>query len=267
MARPSPRDAFILSKSILRILWLSLMMLGFVPTLVTAQSITVFAASSLSDVFAELGQTFQEQAGTQVVFNFSASSTLATQISEGAPADVFASADLLTMSKAGLEAYAQEFAQNKLVVMTNNSQLQTLADLATADYLLVLAAPEVPAGKYAREILANLETLYGAGYASKVLDHLVSNEASVRQAASKVTLGEADAAMVYATDVNANDVDALDAAVRTLEIPAPYNVTASYQVAVLPTTQYKSQAQEFVDFIMSKEGQDILRSYGFLPPQ
>jgi molybdate transport system substrate-binding protein len=203
---------------------------------------------------------FEAQFQAEVVLNFASSSTLAAQINEGAPADVFASADVANMTKVLEEAQAKIFAHNKLVVISSTPEIQSLEDLLTKEYLLVLAAEEVPVGKYARQILKNLEGLYGAGYAEKVLDRLVSNEANVRQAASKVILGEADVAIVYVTDVQGlTDIGILD-------IPDDYNVLAGYPMAVLPDAVNPVLAQSFVDFVLSKQGQDILSKYGFLSP-
>lgn len=243
----------------IKVLWIFCILFVCNPNAL-AQSLTIFAASSLTDAFTELKLRFESQFQSNVILNFAASSTLAAQINAGAPADIFASADIENMIKVVNETHHVVFAKNKLVVISNHPQIQTLTDLSGLDYLLVLAAEEVPAGRYAREALSNLEALYGLGYADKVLENLVSNEANVRQAVSKVVLGEADVAIVYITDVYAKDL-------RVIEIPEAYNVRAEYPIAVLPNSQNKDLAQSFVDFVLSREGQDILSKYGFLSPE
>lgn len=231
--------------------------------------ITVYAASSLTAAFKELGATF-EGANLEVTvsFSFGASSTLATQINEGAPADVFASADAPQMevvAKRGNVNAPENFALNTPVVVVprGNGPVQSFADLAKPGVRLVLAAPEVPIGNYARQILANAST-HGAvslDFAARALGNLRSNEPNVRAALAKVQIGEADAAIVYATDAATagNDVD-------TLDIPPQYNVEASYPIAATTATKNGPIAGAFVEFVLSPVGQSILRKYGFGPP-
>lgn len=231
-----------------------------------AQTLTVFAASSLTESFTEIAKAFEaEHEGVEVRLNFAGSSTLSHQIVLGAPADVFASANEAQMEvvvEADLVAgEPQGFAGNKLIVITPaNSDLDTLEDLTEPGTLLVLAGPEVPVGAYSRKALEQLGEKYGEDYAKRVLNNLVSEEPNVRQTAAKVELGEADAAIVYTTDA------AVLENVKTIEIPDEYNVLASYPIAVISDTEQAELARAFVDFVLSDTGQAILRERGFIAP-
>ena len=230
------------------------------------QEVVVFAASSLTESFEEVAAAFEAaHEGANVVLNFAGSSTLSTQIVQGAPADVFASADEAQMGVVAeadlLAGDTQTFAQNRLVIVTpKDSDIETPLDLAEPGVLLVLAGPNVPAGRYALEVLEGLDEVYGADYSERVLANLVSEETNVRQVAAKVQLGEADAALVYATDA------AVLTGVRVLEIPEAYNVVARYPIAVLRDSQNPELAQSFVAFIQGA-GQEILAERGFTPAQ
>ncbi len=230
-----------------------------------AQELAVFAASSLTESFEAVAAAFEAEQGVEVVLNFAGSSTLSTQILQGAPADVFASADEAQMgmvAEAGLlKGEPQTFAQNRLVVITPaGSAIQTLRDLAEPGVLLVLAGPNVPAGRYALEVLGRLNAVYGADFSARVLANLVSEETNVRQVAAKVGLGEADAALVYATDA------AVLSGVDIIEIPAAYNVTARYPIAVLADSGHPELASAFVEFVQTS-GQETLAERGFSPAQ
>ena len=240
-------------------------LLLFLAGITYAQELVVFAASSLTEAFEEVAAAFEAEHEVEVILNFAGSSTLSTQILQGAPADVFASADEAQMeevAEAGLlRGGSQTFTQNRLVVITpENSPVETLQDLAEPGTLLVLAGPNVPAGRYALEILENLNEVYGADFSERVLANLVSEETNVRQVAAKVGLGEADAALVYATDA------AVLRGVEVLEIPAAYNVTARYPIAVLEDSRQPELASAFVEFVQTS-GQEILSERGFSPAQ
>ena len=223
--------------------------------------ITVLAAASLTDAFKELGTAFQTaNPGAKVTFSFGSSSTLATQINQGAPADVFASADTANMDKltgagaAGITGTASTFAANKLQIIVgkgNPKAITGVADLAEAGLIYVTAAPEVPIGKYALQVLAN----------AKVTVTPKSLEADVKSIVNKVTLGEADAGIVYNTDV----IAAGDKA-GGVTIPDNLNVLASYPIAVTKAAQNAPTATAFVAFVTSAEGQTILAKYGFAKP-
>lgn len=227
-----------------------------------AQELTVFAASSLTEAFSDIARAFEAQHdGVKVLLNFDGSSTLALQISQGAPADIFASANETQMDKLleeGLAEAAKIFARNQLVIISpEDSSLDSVDDLAQKGLLLVLASPEVPVGNYAREVLQKLNEVYGADFAERVLANLVSQEPNVRQVTAKVELGEADAAIVYTTDA------AVNSHIKVIEIPPDSNVLASYPVAVLKESKQPTLAQAFVDFVLSEEGQTMLVARGF----
>jgi molybdate transport system substrate-binding protein len=216
----------------------------------------VFAAASLTAAFTELGERFTAASGgTRVTFNFAGSQALATQIRQGAPADVFASADLANMAKVkDLAGTPQNFASNQLQIVVeqgNPQNISGLDDLANPDLKVVLAAPEVPAGKYAAEILGK------AGVTVKP----VSQEDNVKAVVTKVSLGEADAGIVYVTDVTAGGDK-----VEGVDIPTDQNVLATYPIATLKASKAQAQAQAFMDLVLSADGRRVLEQYGFLPP-
>jgi molybdate transport system substrate-binding protein len=218
--------------------------------------IKVFAAASLTAAFTELGQQYTSaNGGTKVTFNFAGSQALATQIQQSAPADVFASADLANMDKVkDLVGTPQNFASNLLqivVEMGNPKGVKGLDDLANPDLKVVLAAPDVPAGKYAAQILGK----------ANVTVKPVSQEDNVKAVVTKVSLGEADAGIVYVTDVSAGGDK-----VEGVEIPETENVLATYPIATVKASKNADKAQKFVDLVLSDQGQQVLKQYGFLPP-
>jgi molybdate transport system substrate-binding protein len=231
-------------------------------------SIIIFAAASLTDAFSEIGEAFEAaNPGAGVEFNFAGSSALRAQIEEGAPVDVFASANTSHMDAlvdAGLAGEPAIFVHNSLIVITphdNPAGLNTLADLKKPGLKLVLAAEEVPVGGYAREMLAKADAVleFGAGFSDAVLANLVSNESNVKQVVAKVQLGEADAGIVYGSDVTPDVATAL----HTIEVPQSVNVVAGYPIAVLTEAGDAAVARAFVDFVLSVEGQTILARWGF----
>jgi molybdate transport system substrate-binding protein len=217
--------------------------------------IKVFAAASLTAAFTELGRRYTAAQGTKVTFNFAGSQALATQIGQGAPADVFASADLDNMAKVkDLVGTPQSFASNRLAIVVeqgNPRGIRTLDDLAGGDVKVVLAAREVPAGRYAKQVLDR------AGV--KVTP--VSQEDNVKAVVAKVSLGEADAGIVYVTDVAAGG-----ARVEGVDIPREQNVVATYPIATVKAGKAQDAAQAFMDLVLSGQGHQVLHRYGFLPP-
>jgi len=219
----------------------------------------VFAGSSLTDALKKAGDRLKvNNPGTDYVFNFGSSSTLATQIASGAPADVFASADETNMQKV-VDAKLNEgapavFLSNRLqiaVAAGNPKHITGLNDLAKPGLIVVLAAPTVPAGKYA------LEALQKAG----VTVRPASLEVDVRAALNKVALGEADAGVVYVTDVKS-----AGARVSGVEIPEQYQVIARYPIAVVKDSKNPRLARAFVDYLLSDEGRTLLAEFGFSRP-
>jgi molybdate transport system substrate-binding protein len=219
----------------------------------------VFAAASLTDAFDEVGAAFVEaNPDVEVVVNHAGSQTLAAQISEGAPADVFASADATQMDAiadtGGVAGEPEIFTANRLEIAVepgNPLGVGGLEDLADPDLLLVLPAEEVPAGRYARQALD----------AAGVEVSPASLEQDVRAALSKVELGEADASIVYASDLVGSDGRA-----EGVAIPAERNVPASYPIAVLADAPNPATAEAFVRFVLSDGGQEILADHGFGTP-
>jgi molybdate transport system substrate-binding protein len=215
----------------------------------------VFAAASLTAAFGTLGERFTAANGTKVSFNFAGSQALATQIQQGAPADVFASADTANMDKVrDLVGTPQSFASNLLQIVVeqgNPKGIRGLDDLAGKGVKVVLAAEEVPAGRYAKQVLDR------AG----VRVRPVSQEDNVKAVVTKVSLGEADAGIVYVTDVTAGGDR-----VEGVGIPTGLNVVATYPIATVKASRTQDQAQAFVDLVGSAEGQAVLQSFGFLPP-
>ena len=232
------------------------------------RTLTVYAAASLTEAFTELGQAFETaHPGVTVAFNFGGSQNLRTQIEQGAPADVFASANMKEMETL-IEQNTIEsgtprvFLANQLIVILpkdNPAGIRTLEELGKPGLKLVLAAEEVPAGRYARQVLENLNAFYGAEYRDRVLANVVSNEDNIRQAVTKVQLGEADASIVYVSDVVA--VPEL----QRIEIPADVNVIAEYPIAPLARSANRDLANEFVDYVLSADGQATLKKWGFTP--
>ena len=234
-------------------------------------TLNVSAAASLTDAFNEIGAAFSAaHPGVEAAFNFAGSNQLAAQIGEGAPVDVFASANAKQMGVAVetgriVSGTQETFARNRLVVITpgdNPAGLTTLQDLATPGVKIVLAAAEVPVGQYALDFLdkAEADGALGAGFKDAVLANVVSYEADVRAVLTKVALGEADAGIVYKSDVGAAAEQ-----ITQIEIPDALNTIATYPIAALADSPHPDVAQQFVDYVLSTEGQQVLDKYGFVP--
>lgn len=218
--------------------------------------VTVLAAASLTEAFTDIGDAFMaDHPDTTVTFNFAGSSELATQLTEGAPADVFASADLAHMARlGGIGVVGDElvvFARNRpeiVVAPGNPLAIAGLDDLTDSDLVVVTCAPQVPCGEYATAVFER------AGVAVTPDSH----EANVKSVVTKVALGEADAGIAYATDVVADD-DRIDG----VGIPDDVNVLAEYPIAVTADASDAVRAQLFVDFVRGDAGQAILADHGF----
>ncbi len=223
--------------------------------------ITVLAAASLTDSFKALAAGFEtSHPGTKVTLSLASSSSLATQINQGAPADVFAAADTSSMDKvagpggAGVLEPARPFATNTLRIVVakgNPKGIASLADLAKPGVAYVTASPSVPIGAYAQQALRKA----GVTVTPKSL------EADVKAVVAKVVLGEADAGIVYATDVLAAGDKA-----QGVTIPDAQNVVAIYPIAVVSATKNPVTAQAFVDFVTGPAGQGVLTAAGFSRP-
>jgi molybdate transport system substrate-binding protein len=226
-------------------------------------ALTVFAASSLKGAFTKIGSDFSAaHPGDTVTFNFAASDDLAAQIQSEGTADVFASASGKYMDEVqqqpGVTGRA-DFAQNRLVIITppdNPASISSIADLAKPGVQLVLAATGVPVGDYAREALTN------AGVAEAAEKNVVSNEEDDASVVAKITSGEADAAIVYASDVT----DQVAPTVTAIQIADAINVIATYPIAVVTGTANAQAALAFVGYVTGPQGQATLETFGFLPP-
>ena len=232
--------------------------------------ITVFAAASLREAFDAAGPAFSKTTGIAVTFSYGGSDTLAVQISQGAPADVFASANEKQMKKladAGLLAgAASTFARNRLVVIvpkTNPGNVKTVADLGRPGVKVVLADATVPVGNYARSAFAKASGQNGfpADFADAVEKNVITNELDVKAVATKISLGEGDAGVVYVTDVTA----AVAANVQVIAFPPGVAPDATYPIAALKAAPNAPAAQAFVAFILH-DGQAYLKARGFLEP-
>ena len=221
---------------------------------------TVVAASSLTAAFTQMGTDFEAaNPGVHVTFNFGSSTDLATQIASEGTADVFASASGTAMDAAaedpGVEDRA-DFATNQLVIITPSddpANIGSVEDLANEGVQVVLAAEGVPVGDYAREMLDN------AGISQDVLANLVSNEPDDASVVAKVSSGEADAGIVYTSDITTADVG-------SVVVPSDINVVATYPIAVVTGAPQAELATSFVTYVTGAAGQATLASFGFGPP-
>jgi molybdate transport system substrate-binding protein len=220
-------------------------------------TVSVFAAASLTDSFKALGSAFQTaHPGVTVQFNFAGTPTLVTQIEQGAQADVLASADTTNMDKLTADGFAagtaQVFARNQLEIVVgpgNPKQIGVLADLARPGLIYISEAATVPAGKYSLQALAK------AGVSARPK----SLETDVKSVVSKVELGEADAGIVYTTDVKA-----AGSRVQGVSIPATDNVVATYPIVAVKGAKNSAAADAFIAYVRSSTGQSNLESFGFL---
>lgn len=221
--------------------------------------LTVFAAASLTDAFAKAGARFEEQnPGTDVSLNLGASSALALQIGQGAPADVFASADIgpmeVVVEDGATAGPPRPFATNRLQIAVppaNPGGVAGVADFARDELLIGLCAAEVPCGALGRRVLD----------AAGVVPAVDTDERDVRALLTKIEAGELDAGLVYETDV-----EALAGAVEGIDIPEAENVVATYHIAALADSAAPDEAAGFVAFVLSTEGIETLGRFGFGPP-
>ena len=234
----------------------------------TKVEITVAAAASLQEALtAAAGRYGLSHPTVSVRLTFGASSALRTQIEQGAPVDVFASADTSNpqqLVEGGLAAApVTAIARNALVIVVPQATTATVAtplDLARSGVKVIAAGPEVPITKYAAQLLANLahQPGYPADFAQRVAANTVSREDNVRAIVAKVALGEGDAGIVYVTDARA-------AKVRSVEIPPGANVVATYGAVVVKASSHPADAGAFLDWLAGPDGQAELQRFGFLP--
>ena len=225
----------------------------------------VFAASSLTDAFNTLEKGFEAaHPEADIALSYGGSQVLKLQISEGAPCDVFASADeshMQELVQAGRAEPSQILAENELTIIVppdNPAKIGTLKDLTRAQRF-VIGAQNVPVGAYTRQLLARTRESYGAAFEKDVLSHVVSEEANVRLVRAKVELGEADAAIVYNTDASDK--------VGRVSIPPELNVRARYPIARIVKAPQPELARAWVDYVLSTDGKVQLRARRFLVTQ
>lgn len=250
---------------------------GFSPSFLRAaeappqRELVVFAAASLVNAFTEIKKDFEaSHPGVKVTYNFAGSQQLRAQIEQGATPGVFASANIDEIDALAAKKFLDKkdthlFAYNKLVVLVNarsGKKIAALKDLATPGIKVVLADASVPVGKYSVKFLdaASRDSSLGADYKTAVLKNVVSYETNVRAVAAKVSLGEADAGIVYTTD----EKSAQPGSTLAIEIPGTLNQIAKYPVAALAKAPDKELAQAFVDALLSPAGKKTLDHYGFI---
>lgn len=221
-------------------------------------TVTVFAAASLTGSFTTIGKQFEAaHPGTTVKFNFSASSSLAGNINQGAPADVFASASPKNMQQvvdAGGASDSKTFANNVMEIAVppdNPANVTQVTDLAKSDVKVALCEPQVPCGAVAQEVFKK----------ANITVKPVTQGADVKAVLTTVQLGEVDAGMVYQTDVQA-----AGAKVKGIEIPADQNASTSYPIAALTKAPNAAGAAAFVDYVLSPDGEKVLEQAGFASP-
>ena len=232
-------------------------------------TLRVFAATSLTDAFGELAKTFEEDnPGVEVRLNLESSTTLLSQIQQGAPADVYGSSAEEEMDKAVKDNLVagepKIFAKNREVIMVpkeNPANIKSLRHLARPGVKLVLTEEGVPSTDYAIEILGKANAKYGSGFKEDVLSNVVSQEANVRAAVDRVAHGDYDGTFSYASDYTPD----IRERVKVIEIPEDLNIVATYPVAALKGAESPELAQEWVDLVVSAEGQRVLKKWGFEP--
>ena len=221
-------------------------------------TVTVFAAASLTETFTTLGKQFEAaHRGTTVRFNFGASSSLAENINQGAPADVFASASPKNMQQVvdgGGATDPKTFADNVMQIAVppdNPGNITKLSDLARPGLKVALCQPQVPCGTVAAQVFEN----------ANITVTPVTQGADVKSVLTTVQLGEVDAGVVYKTDVQAAGTK-----VKGIEIPADQNASTSYPIAALATAPNAAGAAAFVDYVLSNDGEKVLAEAGFAAP-
>jgi molybdate transport system substrate-binding protein len=230
------------------------------------QAAVIYAASSLTDVLTELERAYEASTpGPGVDISFAGSQVLRLQIEQGAPADVFASANLEHMEalqRGGLVTNSRVFLRNELVVIVprdNPAGIERFADLPKARRLVV-GAPEVPIGAYTARLLAGADAQLGQTFSSAVRQRVVSEESNVRLVRAKVELGEADAAIVYRSDAAASD------RVQTITIPAPMTVHADYAIGALASSSRGRAVQRWLSFVVGDAAREVFTRHGFALP-
>jgi molybdate transport system substrate-binding protein len=245
-----------------------------------AEELRVFAAASLTKPFQSLQNQFETKYNAKLVFNFAGSSALSTQIIQGSPCDVFASANTKEMTNVKnanlLKGSSTVFAHNSIVVIvakSSTNKVSTLIDLTKAGVRIVMAEKSVPVGNYALQVLVKIDATWGnsssplykgaeyGNFSKKVLANVISYDTDVEQVVTKVATGTADVGLAYTSDsINrASEVN-------FIEIPSDINLIAVYPIGIINTTSHAELAQKFIDYMISSEGQKALTDAGFQGP-
>jgi molybdate transport system substrate-binding protein len=235
-------------------------------------TLTIFTAASLTGAFTDIADLYNAQSKGITAQNvFDGSQALRTQIEQGAEPDVFVSANTKHMNALVDDGYldndtVQLFLENSMAVIVpadNPAGIETLADLAKPGVKIVIGTKDVPFGSYTRQVLEkmNASESYGPEYVDSVYANVVSEETAVSTVVPKLTLGEADAAFVYKSDILQEYKDQL----ITMEIPEEFNVVAQYPLGILAGSENKDAALDFIEFVRGTEGSAILEDYGFDP--
>jgi len=244
---------------------------GTTPT-AEKNKLTVFAAASLTGAMTDIAKAYEAlHPDTKIVLNFDGSQALRTQIEQGAHADLFLSANTKHMTALQEEGLivndsVKTFAKNKLALIVpreNRANITGLPDLAQPNIRLVMGTKDVPFGDYTRQALGKManDSAYGPAYSDAVMNNVVSEDPAVTALIAHIRVGEADAGIAYASDVNEGD----RALITTFPIPDKYNVIASYPLGIVQDSTVQDRAAAFVQFIKSPEGNAILTRYGFSP--
>ncbi len=240
------------------------------PSTAAGRDLTIYGAASLKGVLVKAKAAYEAaNPGTTLTISTGSSSALETQIEQGAPADVFLSADTTNPKKLVEKGLADgdpiTFAGNKLTIIVptaNQAGITSPKDLAKSGIKVIGAGDEVPITKYAKQLVDNLakESEYPADFAAAYAANVVSKEEDVKSVVAKIELGEGDAGIVYVTDAKASDK------VTPIDVPDAANVPATYEGVVVKTPKDAAAAKAFLDWLAGPDGQSILSELGFLPP-
>lgn len=232
------------------------------------KKMTALVAANMTDPMNALIKEYEKRnEGTKINASYAGTQILFTQIQQGVSADFFLSADLDYAKKAKEEGLIDSFepvsSMREVIIVPkgNPAGIKSLENLGTKPVKLVIGVDNVPIGKYTRQVFKNANKDYGKDFSKKVLGHVVSNETNTKEVAQKAATGEAGAAIVYVTDVTPGIADK----VETVEIPDKYNVTASNYAAVLNDAGNAKLAQDFLDFMLSDDGQKIIQRFKYEP--
>jgi molybdate transport system substrate-binding protein len=232
-------------------------------------TLNVFAPAALTEAAQQLGAAFESaNPGVKVAFELGHSPTQREQLEQGATPDVFISASRKDMDAAAekqlvVADQVQVFARNKLIVILppgNPAQIQTLADLAKPGVQLLIGTPDIPIGSATLSLLDKLNTSIAPDFKERVMANVVSQELGVKPIVSKISLGEADAGIVYVSDAVAAPT------LTTLAVPDESNVIVVFTIAPVTAAPHPQEAAAFVASVLSPEGQAMLAAQGFLPP-